>query len=519
MIEFKESKFYKLLQDFFINNDKETFIQFLAEFYNKTEGIIDKNIIQDDLIKELRDLYIEFNEKGIDENIVIEKVNYFVENNVKIKDIIVKLITNTNNIKNITSQLEHNEIKQGDFINLKNYCVGDGVTDDTTNFFKALEYAKLNKLAVLVDGKFLIKRKIIIENNTIPKIYGVNKNISKIIFDMATIQDEALKVETNYITSLIIEDVGFETNTPVIKNFLNLNTGGWGSQIKMFNCSIDGFGGNILELNESFQCIFDNCSISVVSINNVTEGVLLKINKGNTFSNQNTFYNCLFANGKIGVQNLGGIKYVFDSCTFTGLTLFMNCPLLPGLDQLQDFKNCWFESITKGILNCEIDNSLNPINIDTTKSDLKNMQFNNNQIADTPAMTFDERVEPVLAPKSQYYLMNGWNIKVNNLEVFEKVSILSGEWDGEIKIKKTSYGIVTIKGSISPKTNTPTQLGVICNIGDKKPDNNYGFLATDSPNGGVSAKFLLGSNGNLMVPFGETYNSAFTYNFYFSYQI
>ena len=519
MIEFKESKFYKLLQDFFINNDKETFIQFLAEFYNKTEGIIDKNIIQDDLIKELRDLYIEFNEKGIDENIVIEKVNYFVENNVKIKDIIVKLITNTNNIKNITSQLEHNEIKQGDFINLKNYCVGDGVTDDTNNFFKALEYAKLNKLAVLVDGKFLIKRKIIIENNTIPKIYGVNKNISKIIFDMATIQDEALKVETNYITSLIIEDVGFETNTPVIKNFLNLNTGGWGSQIKMFNCSVDGFGGNILELTESFQCIFDNCSISGVSINNVTEGVLLKINKGNTFSNQNTFYNCLFANGKIGVQNLGGIKYVFDSCTFTGLTLFMNCPLLPGLDQLQDFKNCWFESITKGILNCEIDNSLNPINIDTTKSDLKNMQFNNNQIADNPAMTFDERVEPVLAPKSQYYLMNGWNIKVNNLEVFEKVSILSGEWDGEIKIKKTSYGIVTIKGSISPKTNTPTQLGVICNIGDKKPDNNHGFLATDSPNGGVSAKFLLGSNGNLMVPFGETYNSSFTYNFYFSYQL
>ena len=96
MLECKESKFYKLLQDFFINNDKETFLQMLAEFYNRTEGIINKNIIQDDLIKELRDLYIEFNEKGIDENIVIEKVNYFVENNVKIKDIIAKLIINTN---------------------------------------------------------------------------------------------------------------------------------------------------------------------------------------------------------------------------------------------------------------------------------------------------------------------------------------------------------------------------------------------------------------------------------------
>ena len=122
MSKFEESKFYKSLQDFFINNNKDTFLQFIAEFYNRTEGIIDKNKIQDDLIKELRELYLEFNEKGIDENIVREKVNYFVENNVKIKDILAKLVintnkiednteklnTNTNNIKNISSQLDTN---------------------------------------------------------------------------------------------------------------------------------------------------------------------------------------------------------------------------------------------------------------------------------------------------------------------------------------------------------------------------------------------------------------------------
>ena len=107
MIEFKESKFYKLLQDFSLNNDKETFLQLLAEFYNRTEGIIDKNIIQDELIKELRELYIEFNEKGIDDNIVREKVNYFVENNEKIQDIIAKVIRNKNNIENITSRLDN----------------------------------------------------------------------------------------------------------------------------------------------------------------------------------------------------------------------------------------------------------------------------------------------------------------------------------------------------------------------------------------------------------------------------
>ena len=68
MNEFQDTKFYKLLQDFFINNTKETFIELLAEFYNNTQRIIDKNEVQDELIKELRELYMSFIENGIDEN-------------------------------------------------------------------------------------------------------------------------------------------------------------------------------------------------------------------------------------------------------------------------------------------------------------------------------------------------------------------------------------------------------------------------------------------------------------------
>ena len=98
MSKFDESNFYKALQDFFINADKKTFLQFLAEFYNRTEGIIDKDNIQDDLIKELRELYLEFNEKGIDEKIVKEKVNYFIENSIKIQNINKKLLRHENEI-------------------------------------------------------------------------------------------------------------------------------------------------------------------------------------------------------------------------------------------------------------------------------------------------------------------------------------------------------------------------------------------------------------------------------------
>ena len=118
MDKFEESNFYKALQDFFINADKKTFLQFLAEFYNRTEGIIDKNNIQDDLIKELRELYLEFNEKGIDENIVREKVNYFLDNNVKIKDVISKLNTKANKTETENIQQQVNNLVLG--------AVGDG---------------------------------------------------------------------------------------------------------------------------------------------------------------------------------------------------------------------------------------------------------------------------------------------------------------------------------------------------------------------------------------------------------
>ena len=91
MNEFQDTKFYKLLQDFFINNTKETFIQMLAEFYNKTQGIIDKNDMQDELIKELRELYMSFIENGIDENYIKEKVDQFIQNNTVINDIRLKI--------------------------------------------------------------------------------------------------------------------------------------------------------------------------------------------------------------------------------------------------------------------------------------------------------------------------------------------------------------------------------------------------------------------------------------------
>ena len=108
LIGFTESNFYKALQDFFIDNNKDTFLQMLSEFYNRTEGIIEKNETQDELINELRELYIKFNEEGIDKNIVKEKVKFFIENSVEIKNIVseLKQKADLNKVKKMALELD-----------------------------------------------------------------------------------------------------------------------------------------------------------------------------------------------------------------------------------------------------------------------------------------------------------------------------------------------------------------------------------------------------------------------------
>ena len=163
MSKFEESNFYKALQDFFINADKKTFLQFLAEFYNRTEGIIDKDNIQDDLIKELRELYLEFNEKGIDENIVREKVNYFLENSARINDILSEidniLYLKESDTGYLNSEKIQNKLNINTNINIKSKNDAEYIIKNT------IEIDKNNS--------------IILDNNTVLKNASLNNMIRK----------------------------------------------------------------------------------------------------------------------------------------------------------------------------------------------------------------------------------------------------------------------------------------------------------------------------------------------------
>ena len=239
MSKFEESNFYKALQDFFINADKKTFLQFLAEFYNRTEGIIDKNNIQDDLIKELRELYLEFNENGIDNNVVIEKVNYFLENNVKIKDIKSQLETKANINEVVTKgNVDLNEMTER---TLQAIQGGGGASfellsvprDQSVNITKLDENIKNTLYNTTIFDDSQIERKGTVGGND---LYIINNNFKNCIINSITLSclnyatGEVRIYERNGDIVNLVKTISFDTrvigtNNPKIEVNCKVNNG------------------------------------------------------------------------------------------------------------------------------------------------------------------------------------------------------------------------------------------------------------------------------------------------------
>ena len=107
----------------FYNINNENFIEFLSEFYGDILEIKGNDEIHKKLINELFLLYDEFNEKGIDEKILKDKIDLFLESNQIIKKI-GKLQNDTEDIKtetnNISSQLNTKTNLNNEGINVSN---------------------------------------------------------------------------------------------------------------------------------------------------------------------------------------------------------------------------------------------------------------------------------------------------------------------------------------------------------------------------------------------------------------
>ena len=161
---------YSNLVNFYNVND-ENFKEFMAELYK--EMLIthrDVQYVKKHLTEEIEkklEIYLVDGKFNIN---IEEKVNEFLENNQEIEDINTKLNTNTNNLKNITSQLDTIVQENNSYIINPLYPPEgyEGISEDSEDNKNALEIL-LNdfKNITLPKGKFYISSLEIPSNSTL----------------------------------------------------------------------------------------------------------------------------------------------------------------------------------------------------------------------------------------------------------------------------------------------------------------------------------------------------------------
>ena len=188
---------YSNLVNFYNVND-ENFKEFMAEIYKEMLTTHrDVQYVKEHLTEEIEkklEIYLVDGKFNIN---IEEKVNEFLENNQEIKDVNVKLTTNTNNIKNISSQLDNNTSEINYTSNFLNntlplescgtkFFAHRGMSEICPeNTIPAYEMAGKNKfygvetdIAVTSDGQF-----ILMHDNTIDRTTTGTGNVETLTYD------------------------------------------------------------------------------------------------------------------------------------------------------------------------------------------------------------------------------------------------------------------------------------------------------------------------------------------------
>lgn len=354
-------------------------------------------------------------------------------------------------IADLESAIKESDKKTSGYISLKSYCVGGGVVDDTQGFLNALSYAKSKKLGIFVDDKYLIKQGIIIEDDTIPEIFGSNKTTCSLIFDIEN--GIAIETQSYYTKSIKISNITIRSKdrSKLVNGIKATCPFVWGSGIILNNVDLLDFKGVTFETIEPFNQQFNNVRFVGDVTGQTKESTLIKIGRISNFGSVLNFTNCVLQFGKIGIMNKGASGLNFTNCTFESLTLFHNMSQVPGLSMFENFDNCWFEEITTGIINADINEStLALITPTTNKASILRLSFKGNVISSGVASPFlNNVVEPYYY--NDFSVSNGL-INSNMAKVYKSSKTTSNGMENTV----ASLRLINSYIDISSMAYTPT---------------------------------------------------------------
>ena len=204
-------------------------------------------------------MYIKFNEEGIDENIVREKVNYFIENSNKIQDIIVKINKNTNKTNNLQGQIDNlvltaQETEEVVYNNLFYNSSYPSKSVTTTYAYQAF-----GSPVPFGIGKYLVYFDFNVNGSINAKINVGMTSDSETYIGLI---DECSKTITKTTTNVIVYGVVELTNSSSIRPILNIK-------------NLDGSIPNVtITINNLFVTQLDNANEKLINeLNNIKTNV------------------------------------------------------------------------------------------------------------------------------------------------------------------------------------------------------------------------------------------------------
>ena len=249
---------------------------------------------------------------------------------------------NIKNYVNDTNSLLANDIEGvADtiaYVNVKNCgAVGDGATDDTEAILTALS-SGVN--IYFPEGDYVVTEPITISEHKHLFGDGVGKSIIRY-----NGTDYLFNITTHFSVRPTIEELQFNSNAQT--NFMNINSGAWGSSVVLRNFRIIGFHGIIFNFVSSFACVVENGSVNSDGHTEFTtfDGTETTGNFNNCIYFSNVYFTRYYSS-ETYIPELFKLKHVrnitFNQCQLeTATVLFTNT----GSVQELCLENCWIERI------------------------------------------------------------------------------------------------------------------------------------------------------------------------------
>ena len=179
-------------------------------------------------------------------------------------------------IKNVGSQLAHNQKIKGYKTPEEFGAIGDGVNDDSIAFKEAIINCANNNYTLMLKGRYRIATNIQIDSGNSVTIIGNKGNYKSLTSDMQSINNEPFDlfldndaiIEIDRFGSITFQNVGFSSNSKESKSSIILKS----FHNKFVNCSFSQFGKaisilkggkNWLGENQILSCGFFKCGYGI----------------------------------------------------------------------------------------------------------------------------------------------------------------------------------------------------------------------------------------------------------------